>query len=484
MKITDAGLRGAFEQRNEGLREGDAEKTKAAERTITRQTRAAESSRRKEGESWLSLTNWILVAIGVVISAIAFLYGSLWDTDVNDTRRAAGIAVPAAFLVLLFLGLLQRGHGGLLSYVRGKDKRLSTSLTQVGLWTIAVASAFLYFVALDWLSNDAKHALGKTLGTTWTDFPEEYLLLLGGPFAAAVFARLAVGSKVEEGRLQKVEANQTKLRDVVADDDGNGNLVDAQFLVFNLVALTWFTLELISNPTGLPAIPPILVGLTSIAALGYTAAKAAETNQPVVSSVTRYLGTASGIRPGDLVEVQGANFLPPGSASQEHLTRLAVRFRSIDVPPEVEVDSEKRVLSPTNTSIIARAPGTLDVGELPVSVITAAGAESQSHPIRVVADKPMITGLDPPTAAPGQQITLRGHFFRSAAAQESAQAAVVFDEIPVSAAATEDRVSVEVPAGLDGTTVNVSVISAGGVEASEPAKLRLKKPPRVRRRRG
>lgn len=475
--ITNAGLKEALKERTQAMRERDSAKAKDADRRVKQASSGVQTSSKKDGKTFIRSANVVFTILGASLGIGMLLYGSPWDGD-SVTRNASGIAIPISIGILGLLGIVQWGNGGLVAYVRGKDNRLSTSLTQVALWTIAISTTLLYFITLDWSSSEDIYNLSTTIGATWDKFPEEYLLLLGGPFAAAIIARMSIGSKVEQGRLQKVEANETKLRQVVTDDDGNGNLVDAQFLVFNLVALTAFTFGLVEHPDSLPSLSPILVGLTSVSALSYTASKAAEANQPVVRSVIRYLNEGAGIRPGDLVEVQGFNFVPPGAGSEEFLNRVAVKFNAIDVPPEVELDDDDRVLTPTNTSIRARVPETIQGGtEVSVSVITAAGAESRSRSIRVVANRAVITGLEPPAVRPGDTLRVRGRFFRSPRATQEAQAAVTFDETIVTASeTTDDNVSVEVPATLKGAAVKVSVLSAGGVDSSDQVTLRLLRP--------
>ncbi|MBA2517864.1 MAG: IPT/TIG domain-containing protein [Solirubrobacterales bacterium] len=447
----------------------------AAEKDIVVRSREAAADNEQQGRDRLRQTNWVLASVGAAIVVISILYGQPWNETVDDDRRAGGIGIPLSVMVVGFLGLLQRGEGGLLAYLRGKDKRLSTSLTQIALWTVALATAFLYFISLDVLSDEGRYALDMTLGSAWKDFPEEYLLLLGGPFAAAVIARISVGTNVDQGRLQKTEANQTKLRDVVSDDDGRGSLVDAQFLVFNLVALVWFTAALVIDSTALPGIPPVLVGLTSISALGYTASKSAEANQPVVNSVTRNLGGGlGGIRPGDLVEVRGANFVPPGAASEEFIAQLAVRFGAIDVLPEIRLDEGGRVRSPSNTSIIARVPNTLPSGSVDVTVITAAGAQTASRPVTIVPDKAIITGLEPAFGTPGEPVVVRGRFFFGPQAAKGAQPTVLFDDVYARPTkATDEKLTVTVPPELSGESVNLIVIASGGIEPSDVVKFRL-----------
>ncbi len=448
-----------------------------AEAEMLAATREAAAEQTKHGQEHLRTVNRTLAGVGAVVAAALFFYGQPWDETVDPVRRAAGIGLPATVFVFAILGLLQRGHGGLVSYVIGKDKRISTSLTQVALWTVALAGAFLYFISLDLLSDQTAHGFGVTVGKAWSKLPEEYFILLGGPFAAAVIARMSIGTKVEQGRLQKVEANQTGLKDIVSNDDGRGSLVDAQFFVFNLVALVWFAAELIQTSTKIPSIPPLLVGLTGISALGYTAAKAAESNQPVISSITRRLGTAlGGIRAGELVEVRGANFIPPGASTEEFLPQLVVRFGAVDVLPEIETDRQRRVISPTATSIVARVPETVQAGSVDISVVTAAGAESNPRAISIIPDKAVITGVEPTTPAAGEPLMLRGRGFRSPTAAPTAQPTVMFDDLPVEASSASDGLlEVVIPNELDEETVNIAVIVAGGTEPSDQIRLRLRR---------
>jgi hypothetical protein len=477
--VNDPHLRRAVQELISARKTGDEQAAETADKKVKVASRKVAEDREEAGRQWIRGANLCLVLLGLGLVALSLSIATPWNDELKDTRRAAGMSVPISVGLVGFLGLLQFGSGGLLAYVRGKDKRISTSLTQVALWTLALAGGFVYFVILDVISNDPGTSLTKTLGNAWDKFPEEYLLLLGGPFAAAVLARISVGTKVDDGRLQKVEANQTKLRDVVTDDDGRGNLVDAQFLTFNLVALVYFVARLIQEPVGLPAIPPVLVGLTSVSALGYTAAKAAEGNQPIIRSVTRHLGIgAGGIRPGDLVEVQGANFIPPGTASEEFLTNLAVRFGVLDVFPELREDEGHKIISPTNTSLLVRVPETLSGETVDVSVITAAGAQSEPRQLTIIPDKPVITGIEPAYATPGQPLSVRGRYFRSPLAAEGDKPTVMFgDVIKRAERSTDNELSINVPVNLDERRVDLSIIAAGSVTPSDPVKLRLKPRP-------
>jgi hypothetical protein len=477
-KITDRDLKEALDDLASQRARGDEAQAKAAEEKVGSEAEKVANTNKQSAGTFLKRLNIGFAVAGAALIVFSVAYSRIWDSDAAESRRTIALAIPIAVLLVAALAGLAWSRGGIFAYVRGKDERLSTSLTQIALWTIALATAFLYFIMLDALSAEDTHSLSTTLGTSWNDFPEEYLLLLGGPFAAAVIARMSVGTKVEDGRLQKIEANQTKLRDVVTNDDGSASLVDSQFLVFNLVALVYFTIALIQDQSGLPPIPPVLAGLTSVAALGYTAAKTAEANQPVIASVTRRLGAAvGGARAGELVEIRGMNFVPPGAASQEFVSGLAVRFGTTDVLPEVERDSQQNVTSPTDTSIIARVPETLPAGTVDVTVITASGAQTLPYTLSILADKAIVTGLDPVIPEKKKALTVKGRFFRSPRATTQDEPTVMFDAIAVPPApgSTDNQLSVaEVPDTLPGPDAKLKVIAAGAIEPSDEVTITLK----------
>jgi hypothetical protein len=426
-----------------------------------------------QARSWINKVN-VAAAVGAAVAIIIILIAAQpWDAGRSVSARAVGVALPAALVIYGLLGALRWGDGGLLSYVRGKDGRLSTSFTQVAIWTIAISAALLYFICRDFFSDKPGDALEATVGS---DLPEGYLLLLGGPFAAAVLARMTVGSKVENQRLQKIETNVTRLRDVISNDNGEANLVDAQFLVFNLVALTWFIGALIDDPAKIPALPSLLVGLTSVSALGYTAAKTAESNQPLITTVTRYHEpgeTTEGaeIRPGDYVEIRGVNFVPAGADSERLLLGIVVRFGSTYTTPRFIVRNG-HIVSPSDNSIVARVPESASGGTLDVVVVTAAGAETESYRIVVSEDKPVITGLDPPQAKVDATITIRGRHFRRIGAAQEAKPSVKFGATPIEASSASDsELTVTVPAGLPEGPVSITVTAAGGTATSDEVTL-------------
>lgn len=195
-----------------------------------------------------------------------------------------------------------------------------------------LAGAFVYFLVRA-AFDGSNGALPESLET----LDESYLLLLGGPFAASVTAGLLTRTKLEAETIQKVSTDQAALKDLLSKDDGSGDLVDAQFLTFNLVAMIWFVGAIIATPAVLPVIPPALVGLTSLSALTYTASKAATRNAPVIQSVTLHVEprepAGDGIRPGALVDIRGINFIPPGAGETKAVITTRVQFGNVMSPP-------------------------------------------------------------------------------------------------------------------------------------------------------
>jgi len=122
----------------------------------------------------------------------------------------------------------------------GKDGRWSTSKLQALLWTYAVLFGLASLIVAAWLGDDTGWTKQEKLG-----LQEEYLILLGGPFAAAVLSKAITTQKAKDGTLPKSEAQETAtvgegLSQVISDDTGDTDLVDTQYFLFNLLALAYF----------------------------------------------------------------------------------------------------------------------------------------------------------------------------------------------------------------------------------------------------
>ena len=153
------------------------------------------------------------------------------------------------------------------------------------------------------------------------------MILLGGPFAAAVAAKGLTSAKVDAGDITKTaedplvggsatESLTTGVMQAVGNDSGGVDLVDFQYFLFNLLALTYFLGNFIPHVAqGFPTIPSVLVALTGTSAAGYVGKKAVEKSSPTIIAMQPAILT-----PGATVEVWGrwlvvkdaqGNLVPP-----------------------------------------------------------------------------------------------------------------------------------------------------------------------------
>jgi hypothetical protein len=367
---------------------------------------------------------------------------------------------------LLVLGAVAlKASGGLRGLLIGKDGRFSTAQTQAALWTLGIG-----FVLSFLLLRKPFGQPGEGFGDSFKQLDDVYLLMLGLPYAALVAARGITTSKVDNEQLQKVESSEAKIRDLVSNDDGNPALVDAQFLLFSMIALVYFVAEFAAHPTGLPVLPSGLVGLTGVSALAYTGNKAVTSNPPAISTITRALGSGP-IRPGTTVDIRGANFVPEGASTEEQLANVRVRFGDREVPV-IPVPQGDRYVNPTRNLVTVVVPADVPAGTVEVVVVTAADVQSNGYPLAVVVDQPVIVGVRPPVLHVGQPVTISGRFFRSPG--QAGPATVHFDGVPVAATTTDHRVTASVPPSVTkGATTVVTVVAAGGSAQSAPLTLHV-----------
>lgn len=189
----------------------------------------------------------------------------------------------------------RRGLGGL--YI-GTDGRASTSKVQPLLWTVAVFFAVAFLIAWGRASGcDTKaHKQGArckeaAVGrAAFDDFKNHgiqqgYFVLLGIPLAVAVAAKATTAAKVEDKTLDKPAltvfpsglAPLRTLGEIVSNDNGELDLLDAQYFAFNLLLLAVFFIQFLTRPgDGLPDLPPTLLALSGVGASAYTTKKVLE----------------------------------------------------------------------------------------------------------------------------------------------------------------------------------------------------------------
>lgn len=133
-------------------------------------------------------------------------------------------------------------HPGIFRPLIGADGRFPTSLTQVGLWTLLIVTAMAFFIGRFMFEGvEIAEVLPQD---TWSD----YLILLSGPFAAAALAKGVTTYNVAAGTLQKSEPPAPSVTQLATNDYGSADLVDTQYLLFNVVAMGYSLIAVFKSP--------------------------------------------------------------------------------------------------------------------------------------------------------------------------------------------------------------------------------------------
>jgi hypothetical protein len=305
------------------------------------------------------------------------------DSDPDDSAVVwFGVLTAAYSLVLATVGLALLG-ASVGRLIIGADKRLSTSKLQAVLWTYAVAGALL---ALLWMYVAGDDAGLKAVTEGEDSLPESYLLLLGGPFAAAVASKALIVSQIEQGQINKTEGEEdvsigTRISEAVTDDNGNADLVDTQYLLFNLVALAYFLAVFLDKPQkGLPDIPDVLVGLAGIGALTYVTNKAVHRATPLLTSVS-----PSVVGKNETVTLRGRNLLVPKKTEKAFTTvgsfeEIVIHIGGRPVPDVAKLPASTL----DNVDQIRDVPIPANVqGEVKVHVLTFRGTRTNELDLEV-----------------------------------------------------------------------------------------------------
>lgn len=290
-----------------------------------------------------------------------------WAADATDAPGASAVhetaeAVRWGFAIGLgaegvLIGILALLGVPVMTLLIGHDKRVSTSKTIAVVWTLVVAAALLAVVYASFLNHpqalDATDAAG-VMG--------QYALLFGGPLGAAILAKGIVSSQVNKNPTVKPPATKTGPADLVLNDAGSADLGDFQYVLFNAVALVYVVGTLLHNPaSGLPHIPDVLLGLTSVSAVGYVGKKALPASGIASATLAPDHGPV-----GTQVTITVAGLDPPEQSSAP----MWVRFGADD-PGQVgsgPVVGGRATVTVPAADVKPTPPGPVDV-----SVITPAG---------------------------------------------------------------------------------------------------------------
>jgi hypothetical protein len=178
----------------------------------------------------------------------------------------AGLAilvVPSVALSFLFGGWMKH-------IVVGDDNALSTSKTIASVWTYLIASVLLGYVLAKFFGHSQAFDKIRHQGVEG-----QYALLFGGPLGAAILAKGVVTSQLRDGKTVKTPVATPKLKHLITNNGEKADPGDLQYVLFNFVAMVYFVGTIVHAPlSGFPHIPDVLMGLTSVAAVGYVGKKA------------------------------------------------------------------------------------------------------------------------------------------------------------------------------------------------------------------
>jgi hypothetical protein len=274
----------------------------------------------------------------------------------------------------------------------GDDLRASTSKTQYMLWTLFITFALAYVAgAVLLLGGDFMCAVDSSKADEPTDWQcvgpgwEKYLILLGVPAAAAVAAKGITTYKVVNGIVQKTESESTNPIQLATDDLGNPDIIDVQYLLFNVITLVYASVAF-GRTQILGDVPDILLGLTSAAAATYVLNKSLQSSKPTITAVL-----PSTIAAGTRVEIRGQNLFPS----------------SVDGEPTVKLGgivAEELKADRSQNKVTVKAPFGMTTDSPSAIVITAAHVETAGYPIQVQDFR--ILGPEPEAA--GQQVIVLG----------------------------------------------------------------------------
>ncbi|WP_411158498.1 hypothetical protein [Streptomyces sp. CBMA291] len=308
--------------------------------------------------------------------------------------RTAGLCTALALAALLTAGAhAHRTRGGLLAPLIDEDNRLSTSRAVAASWLLLLGYTLLFLTFLapgttgatgtvdgagvDGVTDAAPFALARGAGL---------LTVLALVATVTVTARLVVSSGTASGRLQKVRADRPRAADLLCDDSGRAALADIQYLLVSTAVLALTAVGLARDPSRLPEVPWSLVVLLGVSALWYLAAQCSEGTRPTIHSVVRSREAGdldAPIRTGDDIEIRGQGFVPPGAGAPDPLTRLVVRIGPVHTHVPL-VPVQGGFANPTDASLTVPLPADVEPGRVEVSVVTAAGVETNRVVIDVV----------------------------------------------------------------------------------------------------
>jgi hypothetical protein len=304
---------------------------------------------------------------------------------------AAPVALAVIAVALLWRRSKRAAQGGLIT---GADNRISTSKTIAVAWTLIVA---WMVIAEAFVATFPAHPPNNFSGLL-ASASDLYFVFLGGPYAAAAFAKASTQTKITQGTLTKTPGTPAA-SDLISDDNGNVDLYDFQYVLFNILALLIVAISFAARPDkGLPDVPAFLAILTGGSALTYTVNKATAADVPQITSVT-----PANARIGDVITITGIQLLPSTAGGSLPTVMIGTISATEVAVPAGATD--------TLTATVADAPaGTMPLSgtkDLVVSPPLAAPIIARNA-ITIVPDTPAITAVKPQPVTANALVTVTG----------------------------------------------------------------------------
>jgi hypothetical protein len=313
-----------------------------------------------------------------------------------ELGAAAGTVVFALAVIFLLWGRGKPNARGGLSLIKGADNRISTSKTIAVIWTLVVA---WMVVSEAYVAAFPAHPPNTFTGLL-ASASDLYFVFLGGPYAAAAFAKASTQSKIAQGTLTKPPGTPAAT-DLISDDNGNVDLYDFQYVLFNILALLIVAIAFGVHPgNGLPDVPAFLAILTGGSALTYTVNKATAADGPSITSVTPAIA-----RIGDVIKIAGVQmFSANAGGTYPTVTIGGISATGVDIVQGATNTLTATVADAPPGTIPLTGRGAVDVVVSPPSAAPIIGTKI----LTIVPDQPTVTGVTPRPIKADATITVTG----------------------------------------------------------------------------
>jgi len=402
--------------------------------------------------------------MGLVISLAVTSTTNHWGAQEWWALGAVVVLIALAYLLKKWTSAKDTAYSDRGGLLMGWDRRLSTSKTIAVAWTFAVAYMVLVVLFVAMQQPHSAQFFSTTLGKA----SELYLVFLGGPYAAAVIAKVNTNNNAQ---VQKSDGSGAiNPFDVIGNDAGAVDLYDFQYTLFNLIAIFSVLIVFLGHPgLGLPAVPTFLATLTGGSALVYTTNKVVRTNPPQLTNLSPAVA-----RVGDPVTLYGSNFLPTGATDGQ----LFVTIGDKQTVTVTATDPDQATFTVPAAPDGAKWPADSQSVKIATPDVKDSGA---GKTLLVIPDTPVLDSLGTLRAGQGSKVTLTGHYFlppRGAADTTPSVLAQHDDgtvtELPLDAEAkvSDTHLTAElpadiVPAGQNSIDVKVTVARSGAAAVSD-----------------